>query len=525
MNRLPAFLLALLLATPLLAKDHVPMPKSALAAPTVRIINGTPLQINIGSDNSYQIFNSVVGGDGQFYPSGANQTADSGWFVRVGNTLYAPNFNEHPGGSATGSLGATVDFSETSLSAVAGAGTTASPFTVTVTTALGASGLTAVKTTSYVNGDSFYTERFRLVNGNAGPVPARIYLGSDIYLADSDAGVPYREPVSGSVGGRTCPAVPTEYTILHIPLSVATRTTATGYASVWSQIGSGNLDNAVGSGCIDNGAALQWDVDVPPGGSKTILAATSFGPIPPVAQFNITDVNPSLGTVGTTVDVAISGFGFTPQTTFTFGLGITVSNIFVANSTTASALLTIAPNATFGYRDVIALQAPGGLSATLIDGFGVTDVPVFNYSVLNGGNVHPTALNCIRARFPASPRNAEGWAPDEGTWYVDQPPLPPFPPPIPPTGLPRAILDCYVNGFVWNAAAGTLHPEYCWDVGSPSYQGEFPFLRVANLRIYQATNFQCVGVMPGATIFESNVSIVRQEFLLPPMVQSGFEDR
>jgi hypothetical protein len=523
MNRLLAFLVALLLVAPLAAKEGSLPSRTPLAPPAVNTINGNPLQINIGSDNSYQIFNSDVGGDGQFYPSSSTTVADSGWMVRIGDTLYAPNFSEH-GGTATGGLGSTTDFTEISMSAVTGAGTNASPFTVTVTVGLGATGVTATKTVTYVNGTGYYTQRFRLVNAGASGVEAKVFLGSDIFLADSDSGVPYREPTSGSPGGRTCAGVVPEYTILHIPLTPAARYTATGYSDVWQQIGNGLLDNTVGSGCIDNGAALQWNYTLQPGGSATVLAATSFGAIPPITQFNVTDVNPSLGVVGTIVAVDIAGYGFIPGTTFHFGSGITVSNLNIRNVNNASATLTIAPNALFGYRDVVATQAPGGLTATLIDGFGVTDQPVLNYSILPGTTVNPAAVACVRARFPATAANAQGWAPDEGTWYELNNTIPPYTP-FPPTGLARAILDCFVNAFVWNAASGTLHPEWCWDEPTPRYAGEYPHMRVAQLRIYQADNFVCAGPMPGATVFETEVVMDRLEFLLPPMVQSGFEER
>lgn len=523
MKRQFAFLFALLLAAPLMAKDGLLPQRTALAPPTVTTINGNPLQINIGSDNSYQIFNSaVVGGGGQFFPSSATATADSGWFVRVGTTLYAPNFDEHSG-SATGALGATIAFGEDSLSAVSGAGTSASPFTVTVVNSLGATGLVATKTVTYVNGDSFFTESFRLRNNGGSQADVRVFLGSDLYLAASDAGVPYREPVSGSPGGRTCPGVVPEYTILHIPLTLATRTTAANYSSVWGQIGGGALDNGVATSCIDNGAALQWDLSIPPNGSRTVLSATSFGPIPPIAQFNITDVNPSLGVIGTTVSVSISGFGFLPSTTFNFGLGITVSDVVIFNSTTATAMLTISPSTVFGYRDVIATQTAGGISATLVDGFGVTDVPVGNYSILPGGTVHQQAVTCVRQRFPATATNAQGWAPDEGTWYVPEPVNPPFLP-HPPTGLARAILDCYVNGLVWNASAGVLHPGWCFEEPTPWYIGEYPHMRYAQIRIYNAVNGVCGAPLPGASVFEGIVTMVKQDFLLPPMVQNGFED-
>lgn len=528
MNKILVSLFALLLISPLSAKQPT-APQLVTAAPAFSTINGNPLQVNVGSDNSYQVFNSLVPGQGQIYPSSAQKTADMGWFVRVGATLYAPNFREHPEGTATGGLGSFTPYGETSLSPTNGNGTSASPYSVTVVNGLGDSGMVATKTITYVNGENYFSERFRVRNTSGNTQQVTIFLGSDIYLASSDAGIPYREPTSGSPGGRTCAGISPEYTILHIPLTPADRFTAVGYSDVWSQIGGGQLNNTVGVGCIDNGAALQWNFTVSPGGSATVLSATSFGEVPPITQFNITDVNPPQGLIGTNLSVTVTGYGFVPSTSFTFGPGISVGNVTIVNQTTALVNLEISPTTNFGFRDVTAIQVPGGLNAVLVDGFAVVDLPVWNYSILAGTNVNPQAVACVRTKFPGNPAtNAPGWAPSEGTWYlanIENPPYLPFP----PTGLARAILDCFVNDFVWNDASGTLHPQYCFDEPAPQYTGEYPHMRLANLRIYDATfdggtfTYRCLGPQLGGTVYEENVGMIRQEFFPAPLGRSGFE--
>jgi|GEM_PF-1160380 len=532
MKKMLAFLTAGLMALTVSAKEPTMPSKASLAAPAFSIIAGNPLRINVGADNSYQVFNAAVPGQGQIYPSNANQTADMGWFVRVGGTLYAPNFGEHPGGTATGGLGASVDFAESGLTAVAGVGTLASPFRVTVTNGVGNTGLTATKIITYVNGDGHFTERFQLTNsGAAGVVAATVFLGSDIFLASSDAGIPFREPTSGSPGGTTCQGVVPPYTILHIPVTPAARFTASQFGNVWSQIGSGNLNNQVAGGCIDNGAALQWNVNVQPGSRVTIQAATSFGPVPPITQFNITDVNPPVGQRGTSVPVTIAGYGFLPSnTTFTVtGGDITVNNVAIITSTTATATFVIPPNAAFGYRDVIATQMPGGLVATLIDGFAVGEDPVWEYSILGIGDVNQAAFTCIRSPIflPANAAtNRAGWAPDEGQFYHEDPSNP-FGPLRRPVGLARRILDCAVGA--WDATLQQLAPLYCWDSPSPQYMGSYPHLREANLRIYFSNNGLCEGPLPGGTIFEQNITMLRQLYFPPPrpavlpLLADGFE--
>ncbi len=273
MQRAAAFLLFVLLAL---------VGQIALAAPVFRTISGNPLTVNIGDDMSFQVFTTLVPGLGQFYPSGAAQTADMGVFARSAGVLYAPDFNNHPGGTATGGLGTRTPWTPVSISAVTGTGTSVDPYTVIVVADAAASGLRLTMTVTYVNGENFFRKSFVFSSGGAQTFDA--FLGGDIYLANSDSGVPFFS--SGAVGGQDC-AIPPTYTILFIPVNPAPadRYTARGYSTVWSEIGSGApLSNITAAGCQDNGAALEWQNRTIPavGGSVTITAATSFGAIPPI---------------------------------------------------------------------------------------------------------------------------------------------------------------------------------------------------------------------------------------------------
>lgn len=522
MNRLLIALTALLIAgAPLAAKELVkPDPnRAAKAAPLLQTINGNPLQINIGSDNSYQVFNAAVPGLGQIYPSTATQTADMGWFLRVGGTLFAPNFDEHPGGTATGGLGNRTDFTEVSLEPVTGLGTVDSPFTLRTISSVGNTGLIVAKRDFYIQGTNYITHQFRIINTTSQPVQGIVYLGSDIFLASSDSGVPIREPTSGAPGGQTCAGVTPVYNILHIPLTPASRYTAAQYANVWSQIGVGTLDNAVATGCIDNGAALQWDISISPGGATSVLAGTSFGDVPPITQFNIVNVDPAQAGLDTVTPVRITGYGFQSNTTFTFGAGIAVSNVTILNANTATAVVTVDPNAQLGYRDVIATRSPGGTRATLFDGFAVLDKPLWNYMVSPVGT-NTNALTCARNKFPGVPAtNATGWAPSEGDFYREAPGFPGIY--QPPWGLARAILDCFVN--VWDPVAGSLFYQYCWENPTPAYIGEYPDLRQAHFRIFLAVNGVCTEPPPGTPVFEFFVPLIRQLYYPPPLVRNGFE--
>ena len=256
---------------------------SALAPQVFRTITGTPLTIYVSDDASFQVLNSNVPGSGQFYPSGSTcNPGDAGVFADAGGILYAPDFGTHPCGSATGGIGTFTPWTPVSISAVTGSGTSGSPYTVVVVVDAGTTGLRLTMTVTYVNGDSF----FRVSNaftttGSAAAVD--VFFGADLYLANDDDGIPYRDGTTGGVGGQDC--VAQTYTIQFIPSTPADAYAANGYSSVWSQIGADSLGNTVSTGCLDNGAALEWtDRAVNPGAATTIDLTVQFsgfvGPSP-----------------------------------------------------------------------------------------------------------------------------------------------------------------------------------------------------------------------------------------------------
>lgn len=267
--------LALCLATPVMAQKKSAIDAQTKSASAFETISGNPLTVRVGDNNSFQVFNATVPGTGQFYPDDSSDTGAMGWIVQMDGVQYAPGLQ------AGGSIGTSVAYSGMALSAVSGAGTTASPFQVTVDGALGTTGVTTRQVVSYVNGQNYYNMRMTLTNTGATAQDARVFLGGDIYLAGDDEGIPTRQGTSGAVGGSDCGTTPS-YFILFIPQTPATAWTGADYDSVWSQIGSGTLNNSLATGCIDNGAALQWNRSIPAGGSVTVEASVSFGDIPDI---------------------------------------------------------------------------------------------------------------------------------------------------------------------------------------------------------------------------------------------------
>jgi hypothetical protein len=337
------------------------------------VISGTPLTIHVGDDMSFQVYNSAVPGSGQIYPSSCASTADMGVFVDMAGILYAPDFNNHPCGSATGSIGTYMAWVPVSLSAVTGTGTAADPFRVVVVADAGTTGLRLTMTVSYVNGENFFRESY-VFTSSSGPLTFNVFTGADIYLASSDSGVPIFDSTSGSPGGRSgspCSS-PSGYNILFIPLTPADAYSANHYGTVWSQIGAGSLPNTVSTGCQDNGAALQWsNRTANPTSPVTIQTATSFGTIPSIAQFRIDSVTPNCGNPGQTLPVVVSGIGFQAGTTFSFAPGVTVNSTTINSPTQATVSITVAAEAATGPRNVVGTQSTGGLTATLTNGFSV----------------------------------------------------------------------------------------------------------------------------------------------------------
>ena len=252
------------------------------AAPRIVTIQGDPLKINIGADSSFQVFNNAVPGSGQIFPTSC-QYGDMGVFADIGGTLYTPNFRAHTCGTATGSLGTTTPWAEQSISNVTGAGEGPSPFSVTVTNAASGTGVTMTNTITYVNGDNFF--RIRTSFSGPGNRVLKMFLGADIYLASSDAGVFFFEPTLHAPGGVDCQIPPT-YHILLIPIQPdhANHIADNGYSQIWAQIGQRRLnDNVTPTSCIDNGAALEFDNVLTAGvNSAVVQTAVSFGAIPTI---------------------------------------------------------------------------------------------------------------------------------------------------------------------------------------------------------------------------------------------------
>lgn len=259
---------------------------AAVQGQTIVVVDASPLKINVGSDGSFQIFNSAVPGVGQVFPTGGD-LADMGIFARIDGALYAPNFRAHSGGTATGALGTYTPWTQLDISPRRGAGTDESPYVVSVGLAAGDTDVRVNLTVSYVRGNNFFRVRTNFFSTNATHHDIDATFGADIFLASSDNGVFVSVPELGAVGGHNCPGTEGDYNILLIPITAASRFTASNFSDVWAQIAANALNNSAPAvGCVDNGAAIEWENLM--SGSATsveVSHAVSFGAVPSAANF------------------------------------------------------------------------------------------------------------------------------------------------------------------------------------------------------------------------------------------------
>lgn len=249
-----------LLAYPL----HAAKDASQTKATSMVTINGSPLRINVGSDTAFQVFNATLPNpnSGQLFPSGS-ALGNAGFYVHEAQTTIAY-----------------FSFTNQQLGAVTGTGSVNSPLTVISNGGTGLANLDYRETVTYLNGDNFFSKRLTLTNRAASSRTLRVFLYGDIFLASSDAGVPFLQTQAGAPGGQTCPGQ-APYTILFIPRSPAASAYQAGnFSTVRSSVLAGSLDNSVSTGCIDNGAALQWNLVLPANGTASVEAIVSFGAIP-----------------------------------------------------------------------------------------------------------------------------------------------------------------------------------------------------------------------------------------------------
>jgi hypothetical protein len=271
-RRAPAIALGLTLlalaATP--AGAQTPYRDIASSGPLTNIYIGNELgcQVKHSADSQLELF-----------PSGA-RPGDCGTIVRQTGVLYAPDFNNHAGGStATSGLGATTDWTPVSQSPVTGDGSEASPFTVQTVVTGGS--LRITQTDSYITNREGYRTDIKVENTGGSLLNGILYRGGDCFLQNSDQGFGF---VDTSVGAAGCSQNANNSPVGRIeqwyPITAGANYMEASFSAVWSAIGSGNpLPNTCQcASSTDNGAAISWSYSLNGGQSATYSHFTVFSP-------------------------------------------------------------------------------------------------------------------------------------------------------------------------------------------------------------------------------------------------------
>lgn len=267
-------------------------------------ITSSPLTVVATADSSLQIFYQGTTQGQVFSPS--SQRGNAGTWIGVGGRTYGPS-----------------DFTPVSQPAVTGSGAANDPFTVVTTMNVGDTGLRLTETIRLVAGNPYFRIDRRITNTTNANAAIRVFHYADLYLLGSDRGYGYFDPATGAVGGQNGAA---DFFQAFIPITPASNYMEGRYSVVLDAVrtagtGGASLPNtilAVGdpANLIDNGAALQWNLTIRAGSSRTVSDFWSFGVTPQIpavtAPPEITGLQPVRGAAGTRITVTGVRFGPAP---------------------------------------------------------------------------------------------------------------------------------------------------------------------------------------------------------------------
>jgi hypothetical protein len=222
----------------------------------VGIISGTPLKIQIFQDNSLQVWHNK-------YTEGATfGTAGSGFFIALNTNIYGPFY-------------AAMEFVD--QTPTTGQGTRANPFRSVLRQRItsGDTTLEVTQTALYVNNTQSFQLEWLIANTGRANACFKAYHAADLYFANDDHGIGYYNARTGSVGGYNRAK---DWYMVFTPVNPASHYEEAGYRTIWNRLQNlEDLNDTINNEYIDNGAALQWDLCLGGGQSKTISDVWSFG--------------------------------------------------------------------------------------------------------------------------------------------------------------------------------------------------------------------------------------------------------
>lgn len=313
--------------------------------------------------------------------------------------------------------------------ALTGAGTPASPYTLTTVADGGPIQITQVDT--YVTGSETYRTDLTLKNVGGTATTGVLYRGGDCYLQDSDSGLGTVNAAAGTVACKALPSSPNPNRIEEwIPLTAGSTFIEGAYSSeVWTAFATGNVfpNTCTCATEQDNGAGISWPYSLAVGASTTFSHQTTFSPtgnqvnLTKTASvgvttpggrvgYTITAANPNAGTaqLTTLTEHLPAGFAYVPGST----TGLTTANPAITGADltwTVNASIASGASAALGFQ-ATASATPGRYpdSADGTGGGGVTIAPtgptalvvVATPPTITGNPIVGATLTCHAGNFP-----------------------------------------------------------------------------------------------------------------------------
>jgi hypothetical protein len=220
------------------------------AARATMTIDGEPLDIHLGDQGNVQVL-QLGQSSYSFYPS--DETfANAGFLVALpgATTVFGPPMNVFGEND--------VNYTAGPQSPVTGSGTSGNPYTqVTVYDAGSTAEVT--QTTTYVQGNRSFKQRFEVKNTSGGTLQYRASTGADLYLEGSDSGVGFFSAGPPKFVGGLSEATGRAGGLREVAGFPWSAYQEANYRQIWDNIFGAGLENSIVASSIDNGIGVQWD--------------------------------------------------------------------------------------------------------------------------------------------------------------------------------------------------------------------------------------------------------------------------
>jgi hypothetical protein len=255
-----------------------PVPPAKPSSPNSdKIVPGFPLSMTMEDSTQIQLRYRDYGD--QFFGSDAEGVY---LWVKVGGVTKVYGPQDVPAGNLVN------PYSFVSNTLV-GTGSPSNPWKVTTVVTVPSTNLRLTQLATYVNGAEFLTLSYKLEQiGGSSTITATLFHAADLYTAGSDQGYGYYDSSTGGVGDYFTPTHGSlaGHTIFQqfVPNTPANYYEESYYHTIWDNIGSvsgpgtGFDDTVISNTLHDSGTGLQWNLSIPPAGSRTVGDTDLFSP-------------------------------------------------------------------------------------------------------------------------------------------------------------------------------------------------------------------------------------------------------